>query len=262
MEKLTRNAIIGSKGFIGSALKRYADNYHQWEWVGVTRDNHADCNIVPYDTIIWVAGAASKRVSRETLIEDHIVGLLKVLRDFNYRKFVYVSSQAVYEDSAKYMTAHEDLVVKPEKLSNYAWVKYMGEKLVRANVNDWVIVRPNGFTGPGLKKNVVFDLMDKPPRLFVSPYSRIQYMHVDRFAEIMLEHVIKQNCKKLHVTAKDSITPPEIAQTLGIDFALVDIAKDAPMLTANMSVTKTEHLLNIQMPSCREAVLNWNRPLY
>ena len=260
---MSRNAIIGSNGFIGSALKRYADKLVEEEWVGITRENYSQWRGKDFSTMIWCAGVASKRASREDLIKDHIYGLSLALRDFSYNKFVYISSQAVYEDSAKFMTANEDLVVRPEKLSDYAWVKYTGEKIVRMNTNDWLILRPNGFTGPGLRKNVVFDLMSNPPQLFVSPFSEIQYMHIDKFAELILgSNLLKKSCKKLNITAHDEINPRQIAEILGVSMDTVQIKDNAPRFSANMSVTKIEQLLNIQMPSCREAVLNWNRPLY
>jgi nucleoside-diphosphate-sugar epimerase len=260
-----RNAIIGAQGFIGSALKRYADKFREEEWVGINRQNYKDYIDQTFDVVIWAAGAASKRMSREDLARDHILGVHLALRDFKHTTFVYISSQAVYE-KCQDSKAKESFPVRPHKLSDYAWAKYMGEKALKSEREKrWIVVRPNGFTGPGLKKNVVFDLARTPPQLFVSWDSRIQYMHVDKFAEIMLDHIQCGASNYIcNVTTKDSITPAEIANILRVDLKDVKMPADQiiPRIDANIDVTRTERYLNIQMPLCSEAILNWNKPLY
>jgi nucleoside-diphosphate-sugar epimerase len=258
------NVIIGSNGFIGSALKRYADKFREEEWVGITRQNYPLYVGKEFDTIIWSAGSASKRMSREDLAKDHILGVCLALRDFKYTTFIYVSSQAVYErcnDRAK-----ESFPVRPERASDYAWAKYMGEKAVKAERGKrWIIVRPNGFTGPGLKKNVVFDLANTPPQLFVSWDSRIQYMHVDKFAEIMMDQIQCGTSNYIcNLTAHDSITPIKIADILEVNIKDVEMPTDQiiPRVYAEMDVSRIEKNLNTLMPTCREAILNWNKPLY
>jgi nucleoside-diphosphate-sugar epimerase len=258
------NAVVGSNGFIGSALKRYADKFRDEEWVGITRQNYSLYVGKEFDTIIWSAGSASKRMSREDLARDHILGVHLALRDFKHTTFVYISSQAVYEkcnDKAK-----ESFPVRPDKLSDYAWAKYMGEKALKAEREKrFVIVRPNGFVGPKLKKNVVFDLTRTPPQLFVSWDSKIQYMHVDKFAEIMMDHIQCGTSNYIcNISARDSITPVKIAEILGVNIKDVKMPTDLiiPHVYAEMDVSRIERNLNTLLPTCREAILNWNKPLY
>jgi nucleoside-diphosphate-sugar epimerase len=258
------NAILGSNGFIGSALKRYADKFRDEEWVGINRQNYRDYINKEFDHLIWCAGTSSKRASREDLVKDHIHGLSMALLDFKYKNFVFISSQAIFEDSAKSCVADENLVVRPEKLSTYGWVKYVGEKIVRKTVPEWTIVRPNGFSGPGLTKNAIFDVATRAVS-YLSPNSRIQYMHVDKFAEILVGHMLKKELTGIfHITAHDVISPKKIADILGIDWESISFPKgeDTPFVYANMDVTKIEQKLNILMPDSKEAVLNWNQPLY
>jgi nucleoside-diphosphate-sugar epimerase len=77
----------------------------------------------------------------------------------------------------------EDLPIDISQLSVYGAHKYLGERYVREFARSWLIVRPTGFFGKGLKKNLLFDLRNDNPHIYVNRSSWIDYMPVDWFCD-------------------------------------------------------------------------------
>jgi nucleoside-diphosphate-sugar epimerase len=254
------NAIIGSNGFIGSALKRYADKYLDKEWIGITRKNWKQWKGYHFGNIIWAAGTARKDLSKIKTNALNVHYVVKAISDFKFDKFIYISSQAVYGDSI----GHEDDKISSD-ISYYGATKYSGESITKI-LKSYLIVRPNGFTGPGLKKNAVFSMSRNPPELYYSWDSKAQYIHVDYFAHIFFNLAKGYNNETFNVSSPDAVTPVDIANILGIDLKTVQMPKDRvlPHVQAIIDVSKMEAALNkmgIETPSSVEAIKTWNEPL-
>lgn len=255
-----KNAIIGSNGFIGGALKRYADTHHKGEWVGITRQNYRDYINKKFDHLIWCAGTSSKRAPKEDLYREHVLGVALALSDFRFRSFVYLSSQSVYNDTGK--IASEKDPIRINNLTDYGRYKLLGEKLVKYSSPRWLCIRANGFVGPSLSKNVVYDLTQENPKLFVAWDSKIQYMHVDTFSEILFGLIYRWGSwnQVINVTSTDPISPADIAHMLHLDIKKVKVPtnKVVPRLYAVLNTTKLQKILryyNVHLPSSRDEVL-------
>ena len=97
-----------------------------------------------------------------------------------------MSSSEVYNDVSSPKNNHEDSLIDVSCLSNYGLNKYITENYIKRNFENYLIIRLGGFVGNGLRKNAVFDLVNKR-ELFVSPNSEFQYMDVDETAKIILQ---------------------------------------------------------------------------
>jgi nucleoside-diphosphate-sugar epimerase len=281
------SAIIGSNGFLGKSLKRYADKFLDEEWVGITRENYSMwAGSKQWNRVVWCAGMSSKiqcEKNKEQCYQANYLDLLKVLVDFKFEQFIFISSFDVYPediDEPVEEDASEAVYISPRletaglpapKISAYGVSKRLGEmavaKIAQNRKKNFAYFRCNGFTGPNLSKNVIYDLTRPEPQLFVSWDSKFQYMHVNKFAELLFILAGHVNNDVINVTSPDVVTPADVANLLDVDFKKVRVPGDrvVPTVNAVMDVTKLERILNnlnIFVPSSREAILNWDKPLY
>lgn len=255
------SAIIGASGFIGSRLKWYADNFLDEEWIGITRENYRRWKGYRFNKLVWAAGSARKDLSSQELIEKNVVSLLDAIQDFPTDKIIYVSSQSVYNNDPE---PNEESGVSFQNLSSYGRSKLLGEYVVKNSFLDFVLIRPNGFSGPGLTKNVIFALTRSKPYFYYTPDSYAQYIHVDRFAQILF--FLSDCCcsEIVNVAPKTTISPLEIASLLGISSDNIQLL-DPPRVQAKINTDKLHTLLaaaNYAFPTNVEAVCQWNEPLF
>ena len=259
------NAVIGANGFIGSRIKWYADNFTAEECIGITRKNYDRWKGHRFKNLIWAAGSARKDLSDAELMETNALNVWKVLRDFHFEKVIYISSQAVYADPRLQHDYAEDHHVIPAFLSPYGLSKYLGEVVVKESCGSWLILRPNGFVGPGLKKNVIHSLAKDPPEAYYSLDSRFQVIHTDIFAALVFMLAGSVNREVINVASADVVTPVDVANYMGVDLKAIQQPKDRvpPRVEAVLSTAKLERFLKrarIRLPTTEEAIRKWNEP--
>jgi len=198
-----RIAILGADGFLGKALcKQFPDA------VRITRGNFHALRGIQFDVFINANGNSRKWWAEKYPFFDYqqsTSSVYKTFKDFNIKHYIYISSSDVYN-------ADE---------SHYGFHKKLAEEIVMRNAESYLILRCSAMIGEGLKKGVVYDLMNKKP-LRVSPNSRIQFISTSDVARIA-----KQLCycehKILYVGGNGSITPREIADMLHDSCAYTEI---------------------------------------
>jgi len=118
-------------------------------------------------------------------LQQNIADLYPYLVKLEYSKFIYVSSILVYPQSN--VRLKEDMPIDIFQLGLYGAHKYMGERYVREFAKKWLIVRPTSFFGNGLKKNLLFDLRNGSPDVYLKKNSWMDYMPIDWFCERLAE---------------------------------------------------------------------------
>lgn len=259
------NAVIGSNGFIGSRIKWYADNFMDTECVGISRDNYDFWAGHEFITLVWAAGSARKDLSDSELMKVNAEAVYKALRDFKFDKFIYISSQAIYAPS-QYYPKEEDVDINLPDISAYGRSKHLGEEIVKKYCTNYVVIRPNGFSGPGLKKNVIHSLAKNPPEWYYQMDSHFQIIHTDIFAAVLFKLAFICNREIFNVSLKEVITPVDVAQWMGVDIDSVVTPDNRipPKVRAVFNTSKLEELLHeepyFELPTAEEAVRKWNEP--
>jgi len=180
--------ITGGAGFIGSHLANLLKTDNKVFVIGKTKPDIIPDGVLfevydicddkfltfleneSFDYIFHFAGNASPQISLEDPEYDFQVNLLSTFKILNIlkknkskTKFIYASSVAVYGDCKDDLLSEDSSMTLP--ISNYGVSKLSAEKYVCAfnkqyGVNS-ISLRIFSTFGPGLKRQIVYDLINK-----------------------------------------------------------------------------------------------------
>lgn len=174
---MPRCLIIGARGFIGSALAAEAVR-RGCEVGAITRENYADFQGRETDWLIHAGGNSRKYLDEQDPargFEENVAGVAAALRDFRFRRFILISSGAVYPREDDPARNGEETVLGPNQPTRYGFHKWLAELLAQYSAPGRLIFRVGGCVGPGLRKNALYDLLSGGP-FFVHPDSEFQYL--------------------------------------------------------------------------------------
>lgn len=148
-----KTALIGYTGFVGGNLNqqnKFDDVYNS--------KNIQDIEGKEYDLVVSAANKAEMwRINQEPEQDlKEINEFISHIGKATIKKLVLVSTIGVYKNPNG---ADEDTEIEREGLLPYGANRYHLEQYCRDNF-DTTIVRLPGLFGPGLKKNVIFDLLN------------------------------------------------------------------------------------------------------
>jgi dTDP-4-dehydrorhamnose reductase len=152
--KLMANALIGFSGFVGSTLLKQAPFKSLYR-----STNIHDIEGQTFDTIVCAGAPAQKWIANREPEEDRqkIDGLIAHLKTVHCKTFILISTVDVFKDS---MGVDEETLVDESGLHPYGLHRRLLEQFVESHFPNHLIVRLPGLVGPGLRKNVIFDLLN------------------------------------------------------------------------------------------------------
>lgn len=224
-------ALIGHTGFVGSNLDtqyKFDEKFNSRN-IGEMAGRHFG--------LVVCAGIQAKKWWANDHAEEDLVGietLLNVLATVTADRFVLISTVDVYPTPIDV-----DETLTPDQSRNHAYGRnrYHAEQFVRERFPTALIVRLPGLFGPGLKKNVIFDLMTGNNLEKINPEGRYQYYDLrDLWSDLQ-----KAELAGLHLVnfATEPVTTREIASALFPDAAIGATAGPAGLYdfhTAHASV--------------------------
>lgn len=148
-----KKALIGYTGFVGSNYAQQAefdDLYNS--------SNIADIEGREYDLVVSAANRAEMwRINQEPEKDlAEINEFISHISKAKIGKLVLISTVGVYKNPN---SANEDTPIELEELAPYGVNRYYLEQFCREHF-DTTIIRLPGLFGQGLKKNVIFDLLN------------------------------------------------------------------------------------------------------
>ena len=179
-------AVIGAQGFIGANLCEHlpAHGMRVTPMIRNTRlENFAES---VFDTVFFCAGNAKTFLSSKEptrCLNKSVAELFGYLTQLKYKKFILVSSITVYPVRLAEKCEHIDLGLN--NLSLYGAHKLLAERYVKEFAGSWVIARASGFFGPGLKKNLLYDLKTGQTDIYLQIDSWIDYMPISYFCDAL-----------------------------------------------------------------------------
>ncbi len=167
-----RSALIGHTGFIGGNLDSqfaFGERYNS--------KNIAEIRGREFDLVVCGGVSAVKWWANQNPAEDRarIDALLADLRTVRTGRMVVLSTVDVYPRSSGV-----DETFDCHALQNHAYGtnRLYFEDQMKAQFDDVTVVRIGGVFGPGLKKNVIYDLLHDNGLDAINPESWFQYYNV------------------------------------------------------------------------------------
>lgn len=169
-----RTALFGHTGFVGSNLAR------QYSFSDHFNSVNSECSRgAEFDLVVFSAARAEKwRANADPAADwEHIQKLTELVSSFRADRFVLISTVDVYGDA---VDVDEHTTIDESDLSAYGLHRLQLEQAVREAHPLASILRLPGLYGEGLKKNVIFDLMNHNLVDKINPDSTFQFYGVHR----------------------------------------------------------------------------------
>jgi nucleoside-diphosphate-sugar epimerase len=206
-----KSALIGYTGFVGSniAAKHSFDDLYNSK-------NIADIHGKTYDLVVSAANRAEMwRINQEPEKDlSEIKEFISHIEKANIKKLVLISTVGVYKQANG---VDEDTPIDQEGLLPYGKNRYYLEQFCRDHF-DTTVIRLPGLFGPGLKKNVIFDLLNDNNTDRIHADGIYQYYNLENtWKDIAL--ALQHNLLLVNFATEPVSTREVAQQCFGIDFA-------------------------------------------
>ncbi|MEP7217224.1 MAG: pyridine nucleotide transhydrogenase [Anaerolineaceae bacterium] len=212
---MTRRALVGWSGFIGGHLTSRIDPEARFRSTDI-----GQLPGVQVDEIVCAGAPAAKWRANANPTEDweRLSHLMKALAGSSAPRCVLISTVDVFSDS---IGADEDRPPDTEQDQAYGRHRAMLEEFIAHRFDQHLIVRLPGMFGPGLKKNLLFDLLRQPNARFANEDSTFQFYDV----RDLWGHILVAQEAGLHVVNLPNapVTSAGIArEAFGVDYECTD----------------------------------------
>jgi nucleoside-diphosphate-sugar epimerase len=149
------NALIGFSGFVGSTLLKQAHFDALYRSTNIHEIENRE-----FDVVVCAGAPAQKWIANRKPVDDRkkIDSLIDHLRTIKCKTFILISTVDVFKNP---IGVDEATPVEEAGLQPYGLHRRLVEKFVQQHFPSHLIVRLPGLVGPGLRKNVIFDLLNK-----------------------------------------------------------------------------------------------------
>ena len=199
MEK-SGDALIGYTGFVGSNIlaQRPFDLLYNSKNIEEIKNKN-------FNLVICAGAPGTKWIANKNPEADlaSIQKLMDNLKTIKCNKFVLISTIDVY--SQPLIGYDEDSSIDDSQLTAYGQHRHLLENFAEDNF-DSLIIRLPGIYGHGLKKNVIFDLLNNIP-VTVNPQSKLQFYWLN-YIWADIQKALSNNLKVLNF----AVEPIELKQ--------------------------------------------------
>lgn len=175
---MSGRALFGHTGFVGSNLARQASFDHCFN-----RANIAASAGSRFELVVCCAAPAAKWLANREPEADaaNLRDLMTSLAAIEADRFVLVSTVDVYP-----VPACVDETTDIEAGGHpYGRNRLQLERFIGDRFSDATVVRLPALFGPGLKKNLLYDLLAERPLSFTHPSSTFQFWNVERLWDVV-----------------------------------------------------------------------------
>tara|TARA_Y100000310_G_C20640926_1_gene793840 strand:- start:443 stop:1159 length:717 start_codon:yes stop_codon:yes gene_type:complete len=190
-------ALIGHTGFVGSNILCQAEFDRCYNTSNIEEIAGEEFDLVVCAGVSSVKWKANQNPNQDF---EQIQRLVNNLSSSTFKKLVLVSTIAVYDNPVDNAYGRHRLYLETLLMNTYP---------------DMAIIRLPALFGPGLKKNAIYDLMNKDYRFIPDPKSRFQYYCLDNIWRD-IEKQIQLGIKTLNINS-EGIEFGRVLKVFGID---------------------------------------------
>lgn len=205
------SALIGYTGFVGSTLLKQAEFQSLYRSTNIHEIENEH-----FDTVVCAGAPAQKWLANKDPVGDKkkIEGLIGHLKKISCKKFILVSTVDVFKDPCG---VTEETQIEESALHAYGLNRRILERFVIENFDDYLIVRLPGLVGPGLKKNIIFDFLNKNNLHLIDSRGVFQfYPMVNLWSDIQV--ALEANVRLLHLTSEPISVEDVARQGFAMEF--------------------------------------------
>ena len=195
MQNHFKSALIGYTGFVGTTLLKQSSFTHLFRSTNIHEIANQQFNLV-----ICAGASGTKWLANKEPADDlaKITQLISYLKTVQCDLFVLISTVDVFKNP---VMVDETTSIHEENLHPYGLHRRILEKFVIEHFNHHLIVRLPGLVGPGLKKNIVFDLLNSNDLHLINTQHIFQYYPmVNLWYD--LQTVMKTSLPLIHFTSE------------------------------------------------------------
>src|SRR3989344_2560445 len=177
--------ILGGNGLVGSDLTKYFSSQHQV--TPIARESYSRNKKEKFDIFVNANGNSKRFWALKNIFPDFeasTISVYKSIFDFQFKKYIYISSVDVYPNPSSPNTTKETSKINISKQNSYGFHKYLSEQIVKKHLSDWIILRPSSILGINLKKGPLLDALNNN-LLYITPDSKLQYISTCALFEIL-----------------------------------------------------------------------------
>lgn len=212
------SALVGYTGFVGSTLLKQASFEAKYRSTNIQEIEGRE-----FDLVVCAGAPAQKWIANKEPEEDKkkINSLIGHLSKVKCKTFVLVSTVDVFDNAHG---VNESTPVEETGLHPYGLHRFHLEEFVQEHFSNHLIVRLPGLVGPGLRKNIIFDLLYKNNLHMIESRNVFQfYPMVNLWFDI--QTALREKLQLVHLTA-EPISVAEVSQNGFGEPFLQTLAKD------------------------------------
>lgn len=197
-------ALIGYTGFIGGNIGRQAS----FECLFNSKNISKVGNDI-YDLVVCAAAPGEKWKANNNPKEDlaSINKLIKNLSKVKANNFVLISTVDVYPNP---VNVNEDSKISESKLNPYGKNRLFLEKFIQEKFKNYHIIRLPGLFGLGLKKNIIFDLINSNALDYTHKDSVFQFYDLNNLWKD-IQIVLREGVRKINFST-EPVSVAELAK--------------------------------------------------
>lgn len=189
------DAIIGYSGFVGSTLRKQRIFEHLYRSTNI---NEIDGK--QFDIVVCAAAPAQKWIANSQPEDDlqKINSLINNIGKIRCNNFILISTVDVFKNP---VGVNENTKVEESGLPPYGLHRRMLEKYVESQFSSHLIVRLPGLVGTGLRKNIIFDFLNKNNVALIDGRSVFQFYPMSNLW-FDIQIALKAKIRLVHLTAE------------------------------------------------------------
>ena len=192
--RVSSSALIGYTGFVGSSIL----SQQSFDYLYNSK-NIEDIQSKHFDLVVCAGAPGTKWLANKEPETDlaTIQRLINNLSTITARKLVLLSTIDVYSEVNG---VNEDSPILTETLYTYGKHRRMLEEFVINHFNS-LIVRLPGLFGEGLKKNLIYDLLNSSDHDNINPEHILQFYSLDHLSHD-INRALEHNLKSINIATE------------------------------------------------------------